>query len=131
MIITQDQHHVTDKNMKDVIDITDIIDQFSMSHDGIQTLDNSIHIQHCKLVINLLSRDLRHKLNTIRYKPKEKRPDFAYIPVNTILGQSRLDKLDHIRYLYLSLLDFQDLNWMFHDKQVTMIVEFKSIDLVQ
>ena len=68
------------------MDVAEVIDQLITSYNIKQILDDFIYAQVSKLIVNLSSQDLRHKLNTIRYKPKDKRSDFTSIPANTISG---------------------------------------------
>jgi len=109
MTVSQDSYHVPDINMNDVMNIAVIIDQINSSYDIKQILNDSIHAQLYKPIVNLPSYNLRYKLNIIRHKSKKERSGFTFIPTIIILEQSRLEKLDYIKYFYISLIGFQDL----------------------
>jgi len=91
-------------------------------------LSDFIHAPKGLSVVNLSLTDLRHRLNALRHKPTSKQPSLLCIPANSISEYNRLDKLQHIQSIFQVLPGYLDHNWMYHDRSVTIMVEFSNLD---
>src|SRR6266540_3742733 len=124
--VTQNKEHVIIPNANDAIDLAKVVDQVVSSQGEVRNLMDSMHALKRPSIINLLTKDLRHKLNALRHKPTDELPGFLLIKASSIPGFNRLDKLNFISDNSHLLTGFLDTNWMYHDKQATVIVEFTN-----
>jgi len=115
----------------DDIDIAEVVDQVIESCGGQQKLSDSIHVPKGRSIVNLLSDNLHHKLNTLWHKLTSERPDFITIITSSIPELNRLDKLECIRNIFQPLIGYLDLNWIYHNHQSAIIVEFVNKDLMK
>ncbi len=83
-------------NTNDISYKASVVDQMIQAKLPIHTLQDLIHASSPKSIINLFSRDLRHKINALKHKSNKDKLGFASILASTILGQNQLKKLDHI-----------------------------------
>src|SRR6266540_232233 len=124
--VTQKLDQVMTPNANDVVDVAHLIDQVVMSRGQPKSLRDSIHALKGASVVNLPPNDLCHRLNKLRDKPTSEQPGFLLIKATSIPGFNRLDKLNLIRDLSQPLTGFLDLNWMYHDRQAAVIVEYDN-----
>jgi len=118
-------HHVITSNASHVISAADVINHVIEQHGVKETLNDSIHAPKPTPIINLPPRDLRYKLNKIRHdKTSEEKPSFALIPADQIPGTARLDKIDFITTICQHVPGYNDLNWLFHNDQAQIALEF-------
>ncbi len=124
MTVTQNTEHMTASNANDIIDVAHVVAQVVTSRGEPMTLCDSIHAPKGKSIVSLPSKDLRHHLNALRHKPASEQLGFLLITASSIPGHNRLDKLNLIRDLSQSFSGYLDINWMYHDQQAAIIVEF-------
>ncbi len=117
---------MTSPNANDVIDLAKVVDQVVSSQGEARKLKDSMHAPKRPSIINLPPKDLRHKLNALRHKPTDEQLGFLLIKASSISGFNRLDKLSFISDNSQPLIGFLDTNWMYHDQQAAVIVEFTN-----
>jgi len=129
--VIQNTLHVTNPNANDINIVANVVDHIITTQGPKQFLHNSIHAPTNQSILNLSSRDLRHKINSLRHKSKDHHPGFALIYATGIPGQSRIDKLDYVREILAPMTGYIDLTWKFHDQQAAIIIEFVNQSHIQ